>query len=318
MKNLTNYRQSLAQLTKRVATSRFMRWWTGELAGLVPARLRKAGTDLDKFAVISLELPNVTLSRLVHGKLEKVQQLELKSLDESAQHKALSDALERMQPGQRGVILSLPPERVLSKTIMLPMAAEENLHQVLEFQMEQYTPFRPSQIYLGYRVESRDFERGQLKVQFAATPRTEVDVALGWLAACEAEIQAILPENMLGGEPVNLLPEQGRTHTFDLVAKRYLWLGTAVLLLGMVALILPLVIKHEAIAQIQPLLEKGKKAAEAADALRRELEGKVAEHNFLLEKKMAAPPVIQVLEELSRILPDNTWVSQLDIRGKEL
>jgi general secretion pathway protein L len=38
----------------------------------------------------------------------------------------------------------------------------------------------------------------------------------------------------------------------------------------------------------------------------------------VLEKRQKTPAVIQVLEELTRVLPDDTWVQTLDIKGKEL
>jgi general secretion pathway protein L len=90
------------------------------------------------------------------------------------------------------------------------------------------------------------------------------------------------------------------------------------LLLALAALIAPVVIKREAVSQVLPWVEKGKRAAEATDSLRKELESRVAEHNYLLKKKQELPPVVLALEELTRILPDDTWVQQLDIKGTEL
>jgi general secretion pathway protein L len=118
---------------------------------------------------------------------------------------------------------------------------------------------------------------------------------------------------------VNLLPATalGRTSSRFLQGSNF-WLFALVIFMGLAAMIMPLAIKREAVVQMLPWVEKGKKAAETVDAVRRELEVRVDQHNYLLEKRQMMPAIIQILEELTRILPDDTWVTTLDIKGKEL
>ena len=44
------------------------------------------------------------------------------------------------------------------------------------------------------------------------------------------------------------------------------------------------------------------------------LERQVADYNFLLTKKQGTPPTLAYVEEVSRLLPDNTWLQQLEIK----
>ncbi|MEO5677753.1 MAG: PilN domain-containing protein, partial [Usitatibacter sp.] len=53
--------------------------------------------------------------------------------------------------------------------------------------------------------------------------------------------------------------------------------------------------------------------AEATDALARTLERQVADYNFV-QGKRHGPPALAYLEDVSRLLPDNTWVQQFDLR----
>lgn len=318
-KPMGNYKESLAKLRKQLAASRFLRWWLGELAGMVPARLRQAGPDMGDFAQVGLDRSDAVLRALEGGRIRELCRLSLKSPDSDGQRMAFLAALDKVRAGRRDVTLTLPPGQVLCKTLTLPLATEENLRQVLEFQMEQHTPFTPAQVYFGYRLTGRDFERGQLTLEFVATPRDVVDEAVKTLTGWGALVRAVVAEEMLlKGNPVNLLPAVQGKKPATLLHGANPWLAALVLLLALTALAAPLVIKREAITQLLPWVEKGKKAAEAADALRRELEAKVEQHNYLPEKKRTLPPVVSVLEELTRVLPDDTWVQQMDIKGKEL
>jgi len=283
-----NYKETLTRLISQLASSRFLRWWLGELSSLVPAWMRQSKLDSDQFMAIPLEQVNAQWSR-PEG-------------DE-----------------QRDLVLTLPRSRVLSKTITLPLATEENLRQVLEFQMEQHTPFAPSQVYYGYTVSGRDFDKGQLAVELVVTPRDVVDAAIKILGVHGGAVRAVFSQEMwVKGNFVNLLPQALGSAPSPLMEGANPWLVALAILLALSAMTMPLVIKREAVVQMLPWVEKGKKAAESVDAVRRELDARVDQHNYLLEKRQLMPAVIQILEELTRILPDDTWVQTLDIKGREL
>ncbi len=314
-----NYSETLARLKKQLVTSRFLRWWLGELASMAPAWLRSAGLDAGSFTLVRLDQASALLCRLENGALRDVGSVALQSLDAAGQRQAFQAVLGQLPASRREIALMLPPGRVLCKTLTLPLATEENLRQVLEFQIEQHTPFSPGDVYFGCRVLARDFQRGQLTLEFAATPRDAVDQALKTLNTWGAPVRAVVAQDMLAAtELVNLLPAaQGRAPS-RLMRGLNPWLAGLLVLLALAAMAMPLLIKREAVVQLQPWVEKGKQAAQAADALRRQLETRVDQHNYLLEKRQALPPVIMALEELTRVLPDDTWVQQLDIKGKEL
>ena len=320
MNTSTNdFKQALVRLKKHFAANRFMRWWLVELSGMVPAGLRPGGLDTECFTLVRLEQDSAFFRLFDSGTIRDAGNVMLRALDAAAQRQAFMSALDKVRNGQRDVVIALPSDRVLRKALTLPLATEENLRQVLEFQIEEYTPFPLAQVHFGHRVAGRDFGRGQLTVEFAATPRNTADEAVNRLNDWGCVVRAVVAEDMLAaGALVNLLPAaQGKPPS---IIKQGLnpWLAGLVMLLAIAAIAVPLSIKREAIVQMLPWLEKGKAAAETTEALRRDLEARVQEHNYLLEKRRALPPVIVALEELTRILPDDTWVQQIDIKGKEL
>jgi general secretion pathway protein L len=286
--SIENYKTSLARLKKQLLASRFLRWWLGELSSMVPSWMRSPIVTANSFVLVPLDQANAPW-------------------DSNA-----GDA-------QRELALTLPPNLLLRKVINLPLATEENLRQVLEFQLEQHTPFAPSQVYFGYCVLARNFEIGQLTVELVVTPRNGVDAAMKALNDAGSPVRAVFAADMLDtANLVNLLPSALGKKPFPLKQGANPWLAALVVLMALAAMAVPLVIKREAVVQMFPWVEKAKAAAETVDGLRRDLEARVEQHNYLLQKRQTLPTVIQTIEELTRILPDGTWVQSIDIRDKEV
>ena len=61
--------------------------------------------------------------------------------------------------------------------------------------------------------------------------------------------------------------------------------------------------------------------ADAASGLRQQLETITGDYNYVLGKKYGFPSQVQVLNDVSKLLPDDTWLTQLEVksapRGKE-
>ena len=267
--------------------SQFIRWWIGELQSMVPDWLRPRAPSLDG-----------------------VRQVLLDEID---------NALPTLRAQERMVLL-VPTSKVLRKVIHLPLAAEENLRQVLEYQMDQYTPFEIDQVYFVNSIESRDFQRGRLSVMLTVVHRGLIDACVAKLRHAGIVPAGVFPQS-LSGEPsgLNLLPSHvggsvdvgwHRSPTFAM--------AVVVLLLALIAWALPLVIKREAAIQILPFVEQARKAATAVDDIRRDLDVRIERHNFLIEKRRSTPTLIETLEDLTRVLPDDTWVRTLDLKGKEI
>ena len=69
------------------------------------------------------------------------------------------------------------------------------------------------------------------------------------------------------------------------------------------------------------LANQGREEADASSALREQLERLTGDYNFALQKKYAFPSALQSLEDVTKLLPDDTWLTQFEIKstakGKE-
>ena len=289
----------------------FWRWWTGELAAMVPDRFARGS----RVPVLSIEDDEVVLvePKSAAGPAARVATAALESAQARA---AVRGVLERAGETRARARLCLLRDEALVRRVSMPAATEENLAQVIGFEMDRLTPFRSEEVYFDQRVLARDQAAGQIDVQLAVARRDLVDARVSRLSDLGVSVQgvSVRDEPGHGTGALDLLPsgQRGeRESANERLAKRALTAIVAVLLV--VALLLPAWQKRESIIALLPVIAKAKQEAEATDALARTLERQVADYTFV-QGKRHGPAALAYLEDVSRLLPDNTWVQQFDLR----
>jgi general secretion pathway protein L len=210
----------------------------------------------------------------------------------------------------------LSREEALVRRVTLPGATEENLQQVLGFEMDRLTPFKAEDVYFDYRVVARDPATGQIQVQVALARRDLVDAKVEKLRGWGANVQGVtVQDDVSHAAPLDLLPHEMRGQE-ESARDRYLVPALAILVVFLlaVALLYPVYLKREVVIGLNPQLAKAKQEAEATDVVRTSLERQVTDYNFLAARKQGSWPALAFVEEVSRLLPDNTWVNQMDVK----
>lgn len=221
------------------------------------------------------------------------------------------------------VVLVLSPRQMLRKELVLPAAVEENLLQALAYDLDRHTPFHPDQVYFDALVVARDPAKKTLRVDWVAALKTVVDAATRQVEQWGAVPVAVVP-----GPPtvvpsrLNMLPHAARPR--PLQWRRWqVWAPVAVVATcAVLAAFVPLVQKRQYAIALGAIDTEAGQQATAADKLRGQLEAMESEYNFILAKKYGYPSTVHVLDEVTRVLPDDTWITQLELktsgRAKEL
>lgn len=319
---MTEPRRSAALWQHPIAqgVQRFFIWWWSELIGIIPERFRYSRSGYQQHLVLQVVGEAV---RVIQCRGSEPQDLALLPLvsEELAENRKAAAVLGGAQGGSSRIILQLHPQQVLRKTVLLPRAAKENLRQVLAFEMDRQTPFRAEQVYYDFRVLDGRTEGAQMQVQLIVVARSVLDTLLDRLVRAGlqpdvVEVQGNHPESTACAPPVfNLLPEERRQREDFSGLRLNLALGVVAALLLVVSLFIPLLQMNQAIARLEAEVEKAKAAASEVLAMRGELKKRLEEAHFLIEKKEQAPPVIDSLAELTRILPDDTWLQNFELKG---
>ena len=300
---------------------RFWRWWSGELIALVPQWLRQSSANAANELLIEVTPQAVILQRWLQGSLTEQGRVDRQSGDNDTQGIAFQVLFSKLHKRDERVALWLADTQCLSKQIELPLAAAKNLRQVLGFEMDRHTPFKAEQVYFDFRVLRVDNQKNRLVVKLVVIPRSTMDNSLDLLERWGAPANAAYVASIAvpDGDAINLMPTERNAATQPSKLRGVnpgLLLLT--LLLAMAAITIPIWQKRQAVIALLPIVDRAKQQARETDALRREQERLAAEFNFMLDKKQAVPPLVILLDELSRLLPDDTWVQQFNLKGKEL
>ena len=302
-----------------LALSRFFAWWSGELWALLPARLRLWWRESDRIVTLSFHGTQAVLQRPTGAGSDQTHTIELGTEDPSMHRAEIGRWLLHAVGTSFRLLLCLPPEQVLRRTLALPLAVEENLRQALMFEIDRYTPFRPEHVYFDFRMLGRDADTKSLSVELAAVPKSTVDQGVARAATLGLTVDgAVLADDVLqqDGDCRNFLPAVVKGHKPSVRLRRRAGMAALAMLLLFALLAVPIWQKRSAANSLIVPLAQAKAAARETDTLRDRLSKLVEEHNFLHDKKWHTPSTLLVLEELSKLLPDNTFVVQLIFDGK--
>lgn len=287
-------------------------WWRDGLLAWFPAGVRRWLIGSSRRLVIAVDEGGCVLLREEAGQSEELERLDRASPDYQVVARWFRTEKARQ------LVLRFPADQALARTLPLPVAAEKNLRQVAGFEMDRLTPFAADQVYYHARVLQRQPEQRRLRVELIALPRASVDPVL-------------LPLRQHGLSPdvldvartgldlnLNLLPPEQRV-------RRGLWgqrlrvvVMVASLLMVLVASVLPIWQQRALLLEAIAKTDRLQAAANQASTLRDQLDRTLQTSQMLMEKKQAIPPRVDLLRELTLILPADTWVERLQIRGDSL
>ncbi len=291
----------------------FLRWWRRELSFLVPEKIKRLVNDKQGFLIIYARGQQL---ELVYSLAEHTEIIATLARNEAAiaAYKALQDKDERL--AKATVILRLTANDALQKTLALPAAAKENLAQVIAYELDRYTPFSAEQVYFAVKPLAGANEPDQIRVQLILTPRELLDglyddvKALG-LAPLLADYDGAANDLENSYDPYTLLPEKLRPKTANTPRLIYASLTSAVLILLIAVLAMPVWLQSQTVTALEEKIQTIEKEAKKTKALQVEIDAVVDETRKLLAEKNAAPTVLAMLNELSRLIKDDTWLAYL-------
>jgi len=309
----------LARLRSRLAHTplpQFWQWWTAELLSVLPPRWREA---------LAVEHACLLLSRSPSGldiQVERAGTCSLLLQLEDEQREDWRDLLSRgLDENLRGLpqVLGLPAARLLRRSLSLPAAALENLDAVLGFELDRQTPFKPDQVYFASRVLRQDAGSKQVQVELLVVPRPVLDeavAALGPLSDTLAGVDVLDARGRRVG--VNLLPAERRAsqpRTQPLIQAGLLLASIVLVFFGLGQIVDNRV---AAVESIQAESEAQRERAREVSALRSQLEDSAAAANFLAVQKQTQASMVLLLDELTRRLPDDTFLTRLSVSGNQV
>ena len=292
------------------------RWWIDELAACVPPALRQRVAGSRGRLLLIVDARGGNLIEETGGERRTLGRIDV----DAPSDREIVSRLRHAKRGERKpIVIRLDARHALRTTASLPLAAERNLAQVVGFEFERLVPFKQSEVHFAYRVTARDKAAQTIGVELTIVPHTElakiVDVLPGLgFQATEIEVAGPAPGALttiaIAGE--NRI-ERGRSGR-----RINLGLGAIAILLAIACVAIPLWRESAMIARLNAQITNARGQAEASAALQKQIDAQSRDQGFLVDRKNASPTVTELLATLTRLLPDDTYLTELEVKGGQV
>lgn len=311
---MSTIRDSMDSLRARLlpGAGGLLGWWGRALASWLPHRWRSLlGLTQDRL-LLSRRDDQLSLAwQSTEGMRELAQlPLPLEAAD-------LDGLLGRRMAGLPRWLL-LPADMVLRRPLVLPAAAADRLRDVVRFEIDRQTPFGADEVCYDASLRQRR-EDGQLEVDLVVIPRSRFDAALAPLGSLAGELGGVDVTGP-GAMPlgVNLLAPAERRMRQAPMRGWHLALVSFALVAVVFAAWTVLDNRRDAADAFEASLRARTEQARRVAAQRQQLVDLVEGMNALERARAQRPTAVEVLDELSRRLPDGTYLEKMSIEGDRL
>ena len=272
----------------------FIAWWTARIAELLPASWRRGGAgSADTVVIEASQSGEVTAWHRRKGRTEPI------GLGAAARLAA-----------RRPVVLRPAPELVLEKRYTVPTAPRRDLEQMLRHDLSRVTPFPAQALFWRWDGRPKPADRGRTDVVLTMVPKATVAKALQ--ALTDAGIAPRVLEVDAGGQRL-LLPMTEGDGSRTVLLRGLTWTCAG---LAVAALVLPFVLQALALHRVETAIAELQPTVAQIEALRRGITAGNAGREIMAREAERTADTLQVLATLTRILPDDTFLTDFSLRDR--
>jgi general secretion pathway protein L len=282
------------------SAAQFLSWWRQHLWECVPDSLRQRANRAMRPAMVSI---SDGLAWPARAELRHSVQL------------SASPLLSGDKSAAKPVALVIGERNGFRRDVALPLTVEPRLDQVLLYELDRLTPLKPSDLYYDFRVKRRDNANGVCIVEVVAAPKSRVNAMIAEVESRGGNVGRLLLSANDVDNGIDMM--RASSKPYENAAKNN-WL-TPLLLAICAALVASIIVypifkKRQYVIALQPAETSARAEAETATVIQRQLEKQVSDYNFLLKRKHSLPITVQVLEDIGKRLPDDTWAQSFEIK----
>ncbi|NOQ64654.1 MAG: hypothetical protein GQ582_09100 [Methyloprofundus sp.] len=304
----------MLNLDSTIDVSQFFKWWGTQLSFLVPPKFREAMARDKSLFIAEIKGSSAKISYINKGEESFLGEFDSNENDGGTLLHRLIESNRQYKDAK--VVLRVPAHLTVVQDVFLPAAAADNLAQVMGYELDRYTPFSRDQVYFDF-IEIGPVNNGALiHIILILVQKSDLDemyeqcLSLGMrpFYAKSAELIKV-PEAV--SSHYNLLPDGlcQKVSKFPL----FIMLSSVLLSLTLFAVLLfvPLKVAEDNLNDLKRHVRKVERVALEIEDSKRSIDYLYQETQAIIDKKNAAPPMIDVINTLTQVLKDDTWVSNL-------
>ncbi len=290
----------------------FLRWWEAELRAILPEKIKQLFNERYSLLIIEPDNDQLAVKLMTREQIQRIGKFPINELG-WAQLQVLRD--EKQTLANAEVLIRLPENCTVMKKLYIPEAAAANLKQVIAYELDRYTPFTMDQVYFDFIILGKDKINNQIAIQLFLAPKNKVDPVLkkiqDWgLQPDYVDCPQIPGINANFHQQYNLLPEEKRRKK-DKTPKIILLSSILmVMLLFVLVLFMPLWMKGQTVEALRGEVRKTEKQAQSVNVVKQKIDALYQQSATIIGKKSREPSLTEILEVLSSVIADDTWLMQ--------
>ncbi len=304
-------------MTTESRLSRAIEWWGEGLIHLCPASLEKFVKPEREFITIRFLENQAVLKKWSQASDSPLETYEFNVDDELSRSTALN-WLNEESAKQTSIIFCFPDNFLLTKPMVFPNAALANLREILSFDMARKTPFSADQVYFDFYVEPQSNSSEKINIELYLVQKKHIEPYLTKLKEWDINLHAIQPEQHINHKNTNFIPPEERLNNQAKSDNIMLMLVIANFILFFGALYAPIINQNQHIELLESEIANSRKAAIELKSLKQEKEQLLHQSQFLISKRINETGSIELIDEITKILPDNTWLTRFVLKSGEI
>ncbi len=303
----------MLKLDSEIDLALFFKWWGEQLSFLLPQKFRAALARGKSVIAVELKGTSASLSYINHQQETFLGEFEINDLGREEIQSLIES---NSQYSDAKIVLRVPESVSVIQHVFLPAAAADNLQQVISYELDRYTPFNRDQVYFDFIKIGPANNKALIhlililvqKSSLEAMYQQCLDIGLQPFYADSAAIIDV-PDKV--SSVYNLLPQS----LCQKVSKKplFIMLGSLLVMLVLLAslIYLPLKMTEDSLAILKNHVRKVEKVALEIEDSKKSIDYLYQATQTIIDKKNAAPSMIAVVNTVSEVLTDDTWVSNL-------
>lgn len=286
----------------------FMNWWGENLYRGLPSSLRSLFRASQPSLNLYMVNERLAVSWQQDGKRREYGEY---ALDSAFDFARLAKKVARSRNYQ--LKLELDERQALHLQHTFPEGVQENIKQVVGYQLDRITPFSLDTAYFDAKVAKYDKANKLVVADIYVSPKAHVEEYLAKLRAFGIPdinvISALASSTQLtkGLNTIAVAPASASLVPF------YLFIMALI-----ASLATPILYKERRLGQIDGAIASLQQKASAQIEVRDQLLAAEETLTFIGEKRKTAPVMLDVVEHLSAEIPPHTWVERLEITGNQV
>jgi general secretion pathway protein L len=301
----------------RTTASALLAEWRGELSSFAQEAIATPIARSSRFVRVDVGSAQAGVNLVTGDNVLEIGRTTGPAEDCARELSVLFAASEFIPRGTTDVVVRLPQNDVLRRRFELPAASRATLAKAIPFELERLSPIELERLYFDFAVVNTGKTSKQVEVELRIVKRTVVDQAVALVQAAGLNPASIMFEGDAREADWRAFPVDKGAY-LRLKWRRWNVFALAGLAIALGAMVIFAAYLRSAAASdaLAAEVEAASERTVVIHRLAHDIRDVRAQIEFPLAQKRASL-FIAILSEVTRVLPDGTWLTELSVDGNK-